>query len=394
MSTVHRRLVLYLSGFDPRGVRYYHQLYRAEAQAQANVSGYRIEVSKRERIDAHLHQWNVRYAHDTETVDTDYVYAEWDDIVRQFWVKQPAKLAWVTLTASWRALRSGVFAKTFQWSWPAGVTATMPAILILILLLVSIGFGGIGYGLFGIAGAAVGLAVGAALLWLAYRLEQKFNLTWVGRILSFHEREEQSRTHVLDQRRDVFGTYLRDKLADPSLDEILVVGHSYGAALAIAVVARALDSVTSAGPKLSLLTLGQTIMWLAWLPEAKAMRQEIAAVAESDEVDWLDISAPPDGACFALVDPYTAIGDRNAERRNPKLLNAKFHEIMPKVEFDRKSRDWMRLHFQYIMATAQPADYDFFEITAGPETLADRFAHRPSVRDFTRLRRGRMKQVR
>jgi pimeloyl-ACP methyl ester carboxylesterase len=394
MSKVHRRLVLYLSGFDPRGVRYYHQLYRAEAQAQANVSGYRIEVSKRERVDEHLHQWNVRYTDDTETVDTDYVYAEWDDIVRQFWVKQPARLAWVTLTASWRALRSGVFAKTFQWSWPAGVTATMPAILILILLLVSIGFGGIGYGLFGIAGAAVGFAAGAALLWLAYRLEQKFNLTWVGRILSFHEREEQSRTHVLDQRRDVFGTYLRDKLADPSLDEILVVGHSYGAALAMAVVARALDSVTSAGPKLSLLTLGQTIMWLAWLPEAKAMRQEIAAVAESDEVDWLDISAPPDGACFALVDPYTAIGDRNAERRNPKLLNAKFHEIMPKAEFDRKSRDWMRLHFQYIMATAQPADYDFFAITAGAQTLADRFAHRPSVRDFTRLRRGRMKQVR
>ncbi len=394
MSDVHRRLVLYLSGFDPRGVRYYHQLYRAEAQKQASVSGYKMEVSKRERIDDHLFLWNVRHTDDQGAVDTEYVYAEWDDIVRQFWVKQPAKLAWVTLTASWRALRAGVFAKTFQWSWPAGVTATMPAILILLLLLVSIGFGGIGYWLFGIAGAAIGLAAGAVLLWLAYQLEQKFNLTWVGRILSFHEREEQSRTRALDQRRDAFGAYLRDKLSDPNLDEILVVGHSYGAALAIAVVARAQDAVTTTGPQLSLLTLGQTIMWLAWLPEAKAMRAEIAAVAESDTTDWLDISAPPDGACFALVDPYTAIGDRNADRRNPKLLNAKFHEIMPEAEFDRKSRDWMRLHFQYIMATAQPADYDFFAITAGPKTLAERFAHRPSVRDFTRLRRGRMKQIR
>lgn len=394
MSEVRRRLVLYLSGFDPRGVRYYHQLYRAEARAQAGVSGYRVEVSRRERIDAHLHLWNVRYTGEGVTSDTDYVYGEWDDIVRDFWVKQPVTLAWVTLTASWRALRAGVFGKTFQWSWPAGVTATMPAILILILLFVSLGFGGIGYWLFGLPGAALGLAAGIALLWGAYRLEQKFNLTWVGRILSFHEREEQSRTHVLDQRRDAFGTYLREKLADPNLDEILVVGHSYGAALAIAVAARALDSVTSTGPKLSLLTLGQTVMWLAWLPEAKAMRSEIAAVAESDAVDWLDISAPPDGACFALVDPYTAIGDRNPDRKNPKLLNAKFHEIMPEAEYDKKSRDWMRLHFQYIMATAQPAEFDFFAITAGPKTLGDRFAHRPSVRDFTRLRRGRMKQVR
>ncbi|RED15653.1 hypothetical protein [Parasphingopyxis lamellibrachiae] len=394
MSEVRRRLVLYLSGFDPRGVRYYHQLYRAEATKQAEVSGYEVEVGRRERLGDHLYRWKVRQEQADQKVESEYIYCEWDDVVRQFWVKQPARLAWVTLTASWRALRSGVFGKTFQWSWPAGVTATMPAILILALLLISIGFGGIGFWFWRWSGAALGLGAGAGLLWGAYQLEQKFNLTWVGRILSFHEREEQSRTHVLDRRRDAFGAYLAAKLSDTEYEEILVVGHSYGAALAIAVVARALGSTCPDGPKLSLLTLGQTVMWLAWLPEAQAMRDEIAAVAESDAVDWLDISAPPDGACFALVDPYTAIGDRNAERSNPKLLNAKFHEIMPKAEFDRQSRNWMRLHFQYIMATARPADYDFFAITAGPETLAQRFAHRPSVRDFTRLRRGRMKAVR
>ena len=394
MSQVRRRLVLYLSGFDPRGVRYYHQLYRADAAKQANVSGYDIEVSKRERIAPHLLKWDVRHTQDGATVETEYLYCEWDDIVRQFWVKQPIKLAWVTLTASWRALRSGVFSNTFRWSWPAGVTATMPAIAILLLLLLGLSLSVAGYLLVGLVGLIAGLALGVGLLWLAYQLEQKFNLTWVGRILSFHEREEQSRTHSLDNRRDDFGDILKSRLKDQDLDEILVVGHSYGAALAIAIVARALEDMPDEAPKLSLLTLGQTIMWLAWLPEAKAMRAEIGAVAESDAVDWLDISAPPDGACFALVDPYTAIGNRDAERRNPKLLNAKFHEIMPEEEFDKQSRNWMRLHFQYIMATAKPAEYDYFAITAGPQTLDQRFAHRPSVRDFTRLRRGRMKAVR
>ncbi len=394
MSTVKKRLVLYLSGFDPRGVRYYHQLYRTEAERQMAVAGNGMAVGKRHRIGDHLIRWDVQWSDGETETETEYLFCEWDDIVRRFWVRGPLQLAWYTLTASWRALRVGVFANTFRWSWPAGVTATMPAIVILILLLLAFLLSLSGYALLGWMGAVGGAALGLAGLWIAYRLEQKFNLTWVGRILSFHEREEQSRTGMLDARRDAFGEYLDRRLREGGVDEILVVGHSYGAALAIAIVARALPATGPDLPRLSLLTLGQTVMWLAWLPKAGAMRAEIAAVAESDAIDWIDISAPPDGACFALVDPYTAIGDRNPDRRNPKLLNAKFHEIMPEADFAKGSRDWMRLHFQYIMATARTSDYDYFAITAGPRSLAERFAHRPSVRDFTRLRRGKMKAVR
>lgn len=394
MSKVRRRIVLYLSGFDPRGARYYHQLYRAEAAKQADVSGYRIDVCKRERIDDHLLRWNVAYEDTDGAVEIEYLYCEWDDIVRHFWVKSPLRLAWVTLTASWRAIRAGVFAKTFQWSWPAGVTATMPVILILGLILLTLALAGGGFALFGWAGFAGGVVAGVSLLLLAYQLERKFNLTWVGRILSFHEREEQSRTHMLDKRRGAFGALLVQCLERDDVDEVLVAGHSYGAVLAIGAAARGLKAAEKSLAKLSLLTLGQTIMWLAWLPGATAMREEIAAVAESDVLDWIDMSAPPDGACFALVDPYTAIGDRQTDRKNPKLLNAKFHEIMAPERFERRNRDWMELHFQYIMATAKRSDYDFFAITAGPETLADRYAHRPSVRDFTRLRRGKAKALR
>ncbi|NNC72217.1 MAG: hypothetical protein HKN78_04995 [Sphingomonadaceae bacterium] len=394
MSQVRRRLVLYLSGFDPRGVRYYHQLYRNEAAKQAEVSGYRIDVGKRERIANHVLRWDVRFEGDGESVDTEYLYCEWDDIVRHFWVKSPIELAGVTLTASWRAIRAGVFTKTFQWSWPAGVTATMPVVVILGLIVLILGMAAGGFLLFGLWGLLGGVALGCGTLWLAYRLEQKFNLTWVGRILSFHEREEQSRTHMLDKRRDAFGELLVQCLARDDIDEVVVAGHSYGAVLAIGVVARTLEAAKTSDAKLSLLTLGQTIMWLAWLPGATAMREEIAATAEADHIDWVDFSAPPDGACFALVDPYTAIGGRQTDRKNPKLLNAKFHEIMKPQKFTRRNRDWMELHFQYIMATVKRSDFDFFAITAGQQTLGERYAHRPSVRDFTRLRRGKAKALR
>ena len=127
--TVKKRIVFYFSGFDPRGARHYYQLYRTEAEKQARLAGYDIEIGKRERIDDHLLRWPVAWQDGETRVETDYVFGEWDDIVRRFWVRNPLHLAWVTLTASWRALRVGVFGKTLQWSWPAFVTATLPVIV-------------------------------------------------------------------------------------------------------------------------------------------------------------------------------------------------------------------------------------------------------------------------
>jgi hypothetical protein len=37
------------------------------------------------------------------------------------------------------------------------------------------------------------------------------------------------------------------------------------------------------------------------------------------------------------------------------------------------------MHFQYLMATELPGDYDYFAITAGGKTLWDRFANHNSV---------------
>jgi hypothetical protein len=40
-------------------------------------------------------------------------------------------------------------------------------------------------------------------------------------------------------------------------------------------------------------------------------------------------------------------------------------------------RQYFRLHFQYMCAFDRPGSYDYFRITAGPQTLADRYAGRP-----------------
>ena len=44
MSSIRRRCVFYVSGFDPKGARFYHGLYREQAALQSRVNAMPVEV--------------------------------------------------------------------------------------------------------------------------------------------------------------------------------------------------------------------------------------------------------------------------------------------------------------------------------------------------------------
>lgn len=175
--------------------------------------------------------------------------------------------------------------------------------------------------------------------------------------------------------------------------EILVVGHSSGAIMAASIVARALrldPQLCQHGPVLSLLTLGHCIPMLACLPQAISFRAELQTLGTATGLDWLDFSAPPDACCFALVDPLQSLpGDAATEAARlpdrPKLLSPRFAQMFDAAQYAPLRRDKFRIHFQYLMASQQVVDYDYFAITAGAQTLAQRFAHLPSDDNFTGL---------
>ena len=130
-----------------------------------------------------------------------------------------------------------------------------------------------------------------------------------------------------------------DRVRQQADDEVLVVGHSSGAIMAAIIVARAL---------------------------------RIA----------------PDGCCFALCDPFAACGvERHAsDGVHLKLLNPRFATLFDAAAYRALKRDKFKLHFQYLRATGKPGAYNYFDITAGPLSLVERFAATESVEDFTGMR--------
>ena len=125
---------------------------------------------------------------------------------------------------------------------------------------------------------------------------------------------------------------------------------------------------------ISLLTLGQVVPMLSYLPAAKMLRRNLHDLAQSNLVNWVDFSAPGDGACFALCDPVACSGVATENQTGPKILSAAFSQNMSEARHKAQKNKFFRMHFQYLCAFDNPGIYDYFAITAGPVDLATRYA--------------------
>ncbi len=162
------------------------------------------------------------------------------------------------------------------------------------------------------------------------------------------------------------------------VDEVLVVGHSSGAHLAVSVLADLIRDglVPEDGPELAFLSLGQVVPMVSFLPEATRLRGDLAYLAASDALTWVDVTAPGDGCCFALCDPVAVTGVAPADKQWPLVISAAFTQTLSPARWMALRWRFFRLHFHYLCAFDRPKDYDYFQITAGPRLLRDRYAGR------------------
>ena len=70
----------------------------------------------------------------------------------------------------------------------------------------------------------------------------------------------------------------------------------------------------------------------------------------------------------------------------PKLLSPRFADMFDASAYAVLRQDRLRIHFQYLMASERNVPYDYCAITAGDQTLAQRFASLPSVTGFDGFR--------
>jgi hypothetical protein len=385
--TVSRRTVFYISGFDPRGPMHYHRLYREEAAKQAAVNGLNISVEGRRKIDDHEMRWQLK----ADSTVTDYAFLRWDDIIRARWPRGTWATYWDTVRYTAAFLRHGVFAMLGRESWPTLVTAVYSPLLLIFVLIASLT-------LAGLAGHAASLFVGPwgylagvpllLIFYFARPVMERLNAFWLGRGCAFLADRARGATPDAEERCRVFAAKIIAEIKERTPDEVLLVSHSVGSHLAISTLAHVLqrDPAIASNRRTALahLTVGQTVAMTACQRQAEWFRKQLKLVASDPALTWIDVTAAPDNTSIPLTDPLIASGLPKAVQ--PKLVSARYIKLFTPQTYRHLRRDFLRRHFQYLMAAERPGDYDYFQITAGPLTLEERFRGYKSTEDFKKLK--------
>ena len=387
---VIRRRVFYIPGYDPIHPRRYRELYRKESADQAAISGYEIDL-KPKRAGGN-YGWYVKGLIDGIDVNAEVEVMVWSDIVRDSMSTsipatylQLVRTAWVYIAsgALWRLMRlrkGPVIAALY----PIGMllaqliiafsVGAFFALLLPLLPIMKFGVPALGY--FAVHGIII-MAIAMWILRWFKRIDNKFFAYYLMHDYSYSASSRGANPPELEARLAVFAAAIAEALRS-DVDEVLVVGHSSGAHLGVSILADVIRAggVAVDGPALSFLSLGQVVPMVSFLPDAHRLRADLQYLSARDELTWVDVTAPGDGCAFALCDPVAVSGVALDTKKWPLVFSAAFTQTLSPERWKELRWKFFRLHFQYLCAFDRPGDYDYFQITAGPMTLAKRYEAR------------------
>jgi len=394
-QTVQKRRVFYIPGYDPVHPRRYRELYRKQGGMQAEISGYDLELSaqKTTKQSGERYGWHVQSCINGVPAQADFKVLVWSDIVKDSMDLNIPQTYLVLARTAWTYIASGALRRLMWLRKGPVIAALYPIGMLLFQLLFAV---------------LVAWFVGS---WLAYGVNALLGWAWVARLLAWaaavpiivmilrgfrridnklfayylmHDYAYSAKSKGEDPpellaRMAEFGDEIAAAL-DSDVDEVLVVGHSSGAHIGVSVLADLIRSnrVDSDGAALSFLTLGQVVPMVSFLPKAYKLRADLQYLSMREELFWMDVTAPGDGCAFALCDPVSVSGVALENKRWPLVISAAFTQTLSKKRFKELRWRFFRLHFQYMCAFDVPKDYDYFQITAGGETLQSRYNMRAS----------------
>ncbi|MDB5656280.1 MAG: hypothetical protein JWQ94_3893 [Tardiphaga sp.] len=390
---VDYRHVIYVQGYDPRGLSQYYRMFRTELRKFGRLYGLDTTVSRPKRppdgeFSAESASWAIETTGQGWQTRTDYEFLRWEDLIQ----RDLAWPIWKTLAYAiaiyWRLVFSGTMGRFWSAHWRFATFISYPHVLLLNEAIwcaaVAWGFGwGLQWlGIHGFLAAAGAIALFvAALGTLLKTTEQRSYLLYLMSDTIFTWQFSHGERPEWDARIDRFARHLVEVARNSPAQEIVVVGHSSGSFLGSEILARALKldpELGRHGPRIVLLTLGGNMPIVGFHKAATEFRSNLRALATEPSIDWIDAQSRKDVMNFFPFDPVAGHGIDVCAKRNPTIIPVRFREIIRPEHYNRFRWKFFRVHFQFVMANERPHAYDFYMIVCGPIPLRER-ANKPAA---------------
>ena len=322
-------------------------------------------------------QWTVETQGPNWRVETTYRPLAWDDIVRgDFATPMLTRLGKFSL-ALFDIFRTGTVFRYFRANFQYGFFFLFPVVYLVAFAAVGWLLGRWIAGLLALQGAAYALAVAAIGVAAFFVLLQWPGRRW--RVLQalddwmFSWDYLHGRRPDMEARLDQFARQLVTSARDTQFDEIVVVGHSLGATMAVSTVARALEldpALGTRGPKVCVMTVGSTIPKFSLHPDATRVRRDIQRVATAGAVEWAEFHARADPISFYKFDPVTEQRVDDRYDRKPIIRMVRIRGMLEPETYRRIRFRFMRVHHQFVMANERRNAYDFYMMGCGPDSVS------------------------
>ena len=378
--TQRRRHVFHIPGYDPVSpqdfqARFIRQLgfFRRTWNVEADVSD--------AKAAAGFATWTVETSGPNWRAVTEFELLAWDDLIERDAARSQltqlgrAVLSYADLIATGTMFRyASVNLRYFGFS-------ILPLLYLLLLLGLALGFAAalqFWLELPSLAEIALASAGGVALFflmlrWPGWQLHQALDDWYFSLAYIYDTRPD------IDERLQQFARRIADCARDGADDEILIVGHSLGATLAVDALVRALEIDPEIGRRkaaISLVTTGATIPKCVLHPAAHRLREQVVKLARHPTVFWAEQQSREDSISFYRFDPVAMhlIAKEN-DRLDGKPLIRRVHvrDMLRPETFAKYRFRPLRLHYQCVSANDRRTVYDYFMMICGP-LLAQQWA--------------------
>jgi hypothetical protein len=365
-TTVSKRLVFHVGGYDPITPH-----AGAQRRFVREIARFQLTWSVKAYVGG-LHdgadqtKWSVTTTGPNWQVETDYHLVRWDDVIETFSRRTIYWRILLGIIAFLDFVVSGALRGYLRTNWHYAVFFLYPFVMFGALILVTFLIGVLALKTSGSipVGIVVGVFLLAALLvgpWRWLHLDALFD-DW-----SFSREYVRKGNWILEQRLDRLAAEIVAAANDSDADELLVIGHSLGAVLAVDLLDRTLTLDPAFGTRripVTFLTIGSSLLKIGVHHGATRLRAAVARVALSPGIFWGDYQARVDIMNFYNTNPMAEMALPTED--GPVVRLVEFGRMLEHAIYRRIRLKFYRLHCQFISGNDRRASYDYFMLVCGP----------------------------